>query len=213
MRNALEVIHCNCSNIGLSFSTVNSPSHGRVGLRRSGDIEGVRQSHGNWQGRTSPSQGDLLAWSRRVVVLPTDPAVLQSSEWKRLALSEMELARYKREKKRRPEPFLTANSSKSGCTGRKRQSRGYRTRAAHELNNHRGPYNGSDFEVSVLLVPFLGRYHFHNLLFLCSIRIMLISVRLTVLVVARSKRGGQVVTVIRKPVDLFCTVIFGVRVS
>lgn len=39
-----------------------------VGLRRSGQVEGVRQMHNNAPRSQMATERDLLAWSRRVVV-------------------------------------------------------------------------------------------------------------------------------------------------
>uniref|UniRef100_A0AAQ5Y0C0 PH-interacting protein n=1 Tax=Amphiprion ocellaris TaxID=80972 RepID=A0AAQ5Y0C0_AMPOC len=47
-------------------STVHSPPN--VGLRRSGQIEGVRQMHSNAPRSQMATEGDLVAWSRRVLV-------------------------------------------------------------------------------------------------------------------------------------------------
>lgn len=51
----------------------NSPrANGRVGLRRSGDVEGVRQSSGNWQRDIN------LKWIRRIYVQPMRYSRLQT---------------------------------------------------------------------------------------------------------------------------------------
>ena len=39
-----------------------------IGLRRSGQIEGVRQMHNNAPRSQMATERDLMAWSRRVVV-------------------------------------------------------------------------------------------------------------------------------------------------
>lgn len=49
-----------------STSEVHSPPN--VGLRRSGQIEGVRQMHSNAPRSEIATERDLVAWSRRVVV-------------------------------------------------------------------------------------------------------------------------------------------------
>lgn len=46
-----------------------------VGLRRSGQVEGVRQMHHNAPRSQIATERDLLAWSRRVVVSEVQPAV------------------------------------------------------------------------------------------------------------------------------------------
>eukprot|EP00058_Branchiostoma_floridae_P013593 XP_002599081.1 hypothetical protein BRAFLDRAFT_281464 [Branchiostoma floridae] len=47
-----------------------------VGLRRSGDVEGVRRAHGNVTVSQQASDSDLVAWSKRVVVPDMEPALL-----------------------------------------------------------------------------------------------------------------------------------------
>lgn len=37
-----------------------------VGMRRTGDIEGVRQSSGNWQ------RGDNISWTKRLICEPLE---------------------------------------------------------------------------------------------------------------------------------------------
>uniref|UniRef100_A0A8C4MTP3 PH-interacting protein n=1 Tax=Equus asinus asinus TaxID=83772 RepID=A0A8C4MTP3_EQUAS len=59
---------------GNSTSEVHSPPN--VGLRRSGQIEGVRQMHSNAPRSEIATERDLVAWSRRVVV-PELSAVLK----------------------------------------------------------------------------------------------------------------------------------------
>lgn len=49
-----------------SPTEVHSPPN--VGLRRSGQIEGVRQMHSNAPRSQMATEGDLVAWSRRVLV-------------------------------------------------------------------------------------------------------------------------------------------------
>lgn len=49
-----------------SSPEVHSPPN--VGLRRSGQIEGVRQMHSNAPRSQMATEGDLVAWSRRVLV-------------------------------------------------------------------------------------------------------------------------------------------------
>lgn len=66
-----------------------------VGLRRSGDVEGVRQSTGNWQ------RGNY-GFPERRVILPVSRGVLAKSDEKRLANAEMEESTYKEHLSRRP---------------------------------------------------------------------------------------------------------------
>lgn len=46
-----------------------------VGLRRSGQIEGVRQMHHNAPRSQMATERDLMAWSRRVVVNELPPGI------------------------------------------------------------------------------------------------------------------------------------------
>ena len=49
-----------------------------VGLRRSGQIEGVRQMHHNAPRSQMATERDLQAWRRRVVVPEIPPSLLRS---------------------------------------------------------------------------------------------------------------------------------------
>lgn len=59
------VVHVPLGSVG-SPTEVHSPPN--VGLRRSGQIEGVRQMHSNAPRSQMATEGDLVAWSRRVLV-------------------------------------------------------------------------------------------------------------------------------------------------
>ncbi len=64
---------------GLCVGSVSSPtevsSPPNVGLRRSGQIEGVRQMHSNAPRSEIATERDLVAWSRRVLVPELSPAI------------------------------------------------------------------------------------------------------------------------------------------
>ncbi|XP_063225616.1 PH-interacting protein isoform X2 [Bacillus rossius redtenbacheri] len=115
------------------------PAH-RVGMRRAGDVEGVRQLIGDWQ------HGSCL-WSKRNHVQPLDPAVLRCLQDKLRAIGDLELDTFRREEKRRP-VVETCNAPQAARlpTRRHRGSRvplrhNYRTRAT------RGePVMDSEFE-------------------------------------------------------------------
>lgn len=49
-----------------------SPRAGRAGLRREGDVEGVRQSSGNWQ------RDNTTPWNKPILVRPLKPALLST---------------------------------------------------------------------------------------------------------------------------------------
>ncbi|XP_054271446.1 bromodomain and WD repeat-containing protein 3-like isoform X1 [Macrosteles quadrilineatus] len=67
-----------------------SPRTQRTGARREGDVEGVRQSRGNWQ-------RDEIRWTQKVMVKPLDLASLNTARAKIDFLGELELEDYERE--------------------------------------------------------------------------------------------------------------------
>ncbi|KAK7075021.1 Bromodomain and WD repeat-containing protein 3 [Halocaridina rubra] len=73
-----------------------SPRASRVGARRVGDVEGVRQSTGNWQ------RDPNMKWNRRIIVRRQQSCLLQSLE-RRKILGEMELQTYDEESRKKPE--------------------------------------------------------------------------------------------------------------
>ncbi|XP_048458714.1 bromodomain and WD repeat-containing protein 3-like isoform X1 [Rhincodon typus] len=110
-----------------------------VGLRRSGQIEGVRQMHHNAPRSQIATEGDIMAWKRRVVVPEIQPSVNRMQEDFRIAKSEEEIALYTREKKRRPVHTTQRNDSleswehtKRKMRAQRREQHKYRTRAAVE---------------------------------------------------------------------------------
>ncbi|XP_025097468.1 PH-interacting protein-like isoform X2 [Pomacea canaliculata] len=72
---------------------------GRVGMRRSGEREGVRQSL-NMSQRTSSS--GAAAFSKRVIIKGINHGVLRKSEEKRQAFADEEIRKYIVEKKKKP---------------------------------------------------------------------------------------------------------------
>ncbi|KAL7987940.1 hypothetical protein Chor_006859 [Crotalus horridus] len=81
-----------------STSEVHSPPN--VGLRRSGQIEGVRQMHSNAPRSEIATERDLVAWSRRVVVPELSAGVSRQEEW-RTAKGEEEIRTYRAEERRK----------------------------------------------------------------------------------------------------------------
>uniref|UniRef100_A0A673B5X0 Pleckstrin homology domain interacting protein n=1 Tax=Sphaeramia orbicularis TaxID=375764 RepID=A0A673B5X0_9TELE len=82
-----------------SPTEVHSPPN--VGLRRSGQIEGVRQMHSNAPRSQMATEGDLVAWSRRVLVPELeDASVRRQVNW-REAKGEEEINIYQSERRRR----------------------------------------------------------------------------------------------------------------
>ncbi|XP_046891395.1 bromodomain and WD repeat-containing protein 3 [Hypomesus transpacificus] len=77
---------------------VQSPPN--VGLRRSGQVEGVRQMHQNAPRSQMATERDLQAWRRRVVVPELTPSGYRSQEDFRTAKGEDEIALYIAKKRR-----------------------------------------------------------------------------------------------------------------
>ncbi|XP_046404459.1 bromodomain and WD repeat-containing protein 3-like isoform X2 [Ischnura elegans] len=106
---------------------------GRIGPRRSGDVEGVRQSSGNWQRGDTP-----IVWSKRTLVPPLSSNGIKSIHNKYMALSELELEHYNQEMNRSPEvpPEVCGRASEESVIGRRQrlrnqqQRRNYRTTRA-----------------------------------------------------------------------------------
>lgn len=82
-----------------STSEVHSPPN--IGLRRSGQIEGVRQMHSNAPRSEIATERDLVAWSRRVVVPELSAGVASRQEEWRTAKGEEEIKTYRSEEKRK----------------------------------------------------------------------------------------------------------------
>uniref|UniRef100_A0A3Q2CXB8 PH-interacting protein n=1 Tax=Cyprinodon variegatus TaxID=28743 RepID=A0A3Q2CXB8_CYPVA len=117
-----------------SPTEVHSPPN--VGLRRSGQIEGVRQMHSNAPRSQMATEGDLVAWSRRVLVPELEEAFVRQVTW-REAKGDEEINIYQSERRRRTIHSLPKESRPtSECAvdeGRKSQgNHGYQTRAAME---------------------------------------------------------------------------------
>ncbi|KAL4661021.1 PH-interacting protein [Arapaima gigas] len=82
-----------------SPTEVHSPPN--VGLRRSGQIEGVRQMHSNAPRSEMATERDLVAWSRRVLVPELPAAIASKQEAWRAARGEEEISSYRWERRRR----------------------------------------------------------------------------------------------------------------
>ncbi|KPP76894.1 bromodomain and WD repeat-containing protein 3-like [Scleropages formosus] len=129
---------------------VGSPPN--VGLRRTGQVEGVRQMHHNAPRSQIATERDLLAWSRRVVVSEVQLGVSRVMEERRQAKSEAECALYNMERKKKP--LLSHSSPRNEPQGpglrslrraRKPQQHTYHTRSARERrppHRTRGPNAG-----------------------------------------------------------------------
>ncbi|KAM9355467.1 PH-interacting protein [Pholidichthys leucotaenia] len=120
-----------------SPTEVHSPPN--VGLRRSGQIEGVRQMHSNAPRSQMATEGDLAAWSRRVLVPELEGASVRRQVNWREAKGEEEINIYQSERRRRTLHSLPKESRvhpTSECVveeaRRSQGNHGYQTRAAME---------------------------------------------------------------------------------
>ncbi|XP_038655222.1 PH-interacting protein isoform X1 [Scyliorhinus canicula] len=91
----------NRGRIGSQSSASEMHSPPNVGLRRSGQIEGVRQMHSNAPRSEIATERDLVAWSRRVVVPELTQGVASKQEECRTAKGEEEINIFKYEKKKK----------------------------------------------------------------------------------------------------------------
>ncbi|XP_030054921.1 PH-interacting protein [Microcaecilia unicolor] len=82
-----------------STSELHSPPN--IGLRRSGQIEGVRQMHSNAPRSEMATERDLVAWSRRVVVPELPLGISRRQEEWRTAKGIQEIEMYKLEEKKK----------------------------------------------------------------------------------------------------------------
>ncbi|XP_051961036.1 bromodomain and WD repeat-containing protein 3 isoform X2 [Xyrauchen texanus] len=108
-----------------------------VGLRRSGQVEGVRQMHNNAPRSQIATERDLLAWSRRVVVNEVQSGILRVMEDCRLAKGEVERSLYNKNRRRKPAPTTTRSESVSECvrTLRRTQQKSQQRRHAYQTRS------------------------------------------------------------------------------
>ncbi|XP_064872686.1 PH-interacting protein [Oncorhynchus nerka] len=124
----------------LSTDTHNREVHSppNVGLRRSGQIEGVRQMHSNAPRSQMATETDLVAWSRRVLVPELGDAELRKQLNWREAKGEEEISVYRSEGRRHTAHLHRESKvSSPDCVGveegrRSHGNHGYQTRAAVE---------------------------------------------------------------------------------
>uniref|UniRef100_A0A8C5NGF8 Bromo domain-containing protein n=1 Tax=Gouania willdenowi TaxID=441366 RepID=A0A8C5NGF8_GOUWI len=114
--------------LGANDSNVSVHSPPNVGLRRSGQIEGVRQMHSNAPRSQMATEGDLVAWSRRVLVPELEDATVRRQVNWREAKGEEEINIYQSERRRRTIHSLPKESRAKRSQG----NHGYQTRAAME---------------------------------------------------------------------------------
>uniref|UniRef100_A0A8C0XC22 Bromo domain-containing protein n=1 Tax=Castor canadensis TaxID=51338 RepID=A0A8C0XC22_CASCN len=89
-------------NGALRSPNMDISSSPNIGLRRSGQIEGVRQMHNNAPRSQMATERDLMAWSRRVVVNELNNGVSRVQEECRTAKGDIEISLYIVEKKKKP---------------------------------------------------------------------------------------------------------------
>uniref|UniRef100_A0A8D0DKY4 Bromodomain and WD repeat domain containing 3 n=1 Tax=Salvator merianae TaxID=96440 RepID=A0A8D0DKY4_SALMN len=127
-----------------------------VGLRRSGQIEGVRQMHHNAPRSQMATERDIMAWSRRVVVNELQAGVSRVQEECRAAKGDLEIHLYTLEKKRKPSYTLQRSEYQPGSgrslrrNQRKRQH-AYQTRSTidhHSQGTRRSSHTQEDSESS-----------------------------------------------------------------
>uniref|UniRef100_A0A8C6YFI4 Bromodomain and WD repeat domain containing 3 n=1 Tax=Naja naja TaxID=35670 RepID=A0A8C6YFI4_NAJNA len=127
-----------------------------VGLRRSGQIEGVRQMHHNAPRSQMATERDLMAWSRRVVVNELPPGLSRVQEECRAAKGELEIHLYTLEKKRKPSHTLQRSDYQPGSgrslrRNQRRRQHAYQTRSTidrHSQSVRRSSHTQEDSESS-----------------------------------------------------------------
>lgn len=120
----------------------------RVGARRVGDVEGVRQSTGNWQ------RDPNMKWKRRTIVPRLNRSDLERSVETRIVLGEMELQEFDEESQKKPEPVRSPQNhhhhhheaNKKSKKKQKKQTHSYSTRSVRE----------PEFEVSMIVICHCG---------------------------------------------------------
>ncbi|XP_073808252.1 bromodomain and WD repeat-containing protein 3 isoform X3 [Danio rerio] len=108
-----------------------------VGLRRSGQVEGVRQMHNNAPRSQMATERDLLAWSRRVVVNEVQAGIFRVMEDCRLAKGEVERSYYIIEKKRKSVPSTGSQPGDNVRTLRRPQRKAQQKRHAYQTRSTR----------------------------------------------------------------------------
>uniref|UniRef100_A0A4W3ICD8 PH-interacting protein n=1 Tax=Callorhinchus milii TaxID=7868 RepID=A0A4W3ICD8_CALMI len=153
------------SSVGSQSSASEMHSPPNVGLRRSGQIEGVRQMHSNAPRSEIATERDLVAWSRRVVVPELTAGVTSKQEECRKAKGEEEVNTHKFEKKKKS-PSQVQRENKNHAHERLQENgevrkpnrqniHNYRTRSAMDDTNRSSQqveYNSSSEEVEVRVV-------------------------------------------------------------
>ncbi|XP_043363165.1 bromodomain and WD repeat-containing protein 1 isoform X2 [Dermochelys coriacea] len=92
-----------------------------IGLRRSGQVEGVRQMHQNAPRSQIATERDLQAWKRRVVVPEIPLHLFRKQEEYRIAKGEEERELYVTERKRKTFQFSEKSDSEASLIQSKRR--------------------------------------------------------------------------------------------
>ncbi|XP_030641693.1 PH-interacting protein [Chanos chanos] len=135
-----------------SAAEVSSPPN--VGLRRSGQIEGVRQMHSNAPRSEMATERDLVAWSRRVLVPELPAAIASKQEVWRTAKGEEEINIYRSERRRRNLHYHRENrqhaQESTAEEGRRYQGNqhNYHTRLAVEETSRQSEPNEEEHSTS-----------------------------------------------------------------
>ncbi|XP_042863346.1 bromodomain and WD repeat-containing protein 3-like isoform X2 [Penaeus japonicus] len=120
-----------------------SPRASRAGTRRIGDVEGVRQSTGNWQ------RDPNMKWNRRIIIRQQQHSNIKQNLNKRRVLGEYELQLYDEESSKKPEPVKSPEQQQHEAERKtrkkqKKQTHSYSTRSVRD--SRRGGYEGQEFE-------------------------------------------------------------------
>lgn len=119
--------------------------HHLIGMRRTGDVEGVRQSSGNWQ------RDNSVRWTKRVLIPSLSKNALRARRHHFAQSSTQELEQYKREQRRRP--VMITVTAQSRVNKKMIRSGALRNGAVRGISNLRrsqrsnlGQMDDSDFE-------------------------------------------------------------------
>lgn len=121
---------CHSYKIGQLYLVL-TLSSGRVGARRVGDVEGVRQSTGNWQ------RDPNMKWNRRIIIRQQQHSNIKQNLYTRRILGEHELEVYDEESRKKPEPVKSPvqqqhEAERKTRKKQKKQTHSYSTRSVRD---------------------------------------------------------------------------------
>ncbi|XP_053168906.1 bromodomain and WD repeat-containing protein 1 isoform X2 [Hemicordylus capensis] len=125
-------------------SDIQSPPN--IGLRRSGQVEGVRQMHQNAPRSQIATERDLQAWRRRVVVPEVTASIFRNQEEYRIAKGEEEIWLYTIEQKRKLFQSSEKSDSEDSLIQSKRRLH-RRKYATYQARNNIGESDSSSEDV------------------------------------------------------------------